>query len=55
MSTNREKSTFRDALDEIIDVLNEIEPDKPLIAFDDDVIRDIEKTKVKFEEKETNE
>ncbi|MFC7392627.1 atypical membrane-integrating protein (Mistic protein) [Scopulibacillus cellulosilyticus] len=54
-ANDQERKKFDKALDDILELFNELEDDKPLIDFDDDVIENIEKTKLKFGESETNE
>lgn len=54
-ATELESKRFDKALDEIIDLFNNIENDTPIIQFSDDVIENIERAKKKYGEDTVNE
>ncbi|MRH45070.1 atypical membrane-integrating protein (Mistic protein) [Aquibacillus halophilus] len=49
-ATELERKRFDKALDEVIDLFNNIENDDPIIRFGEDVIENIERAKKKFGE-----
>lgn len=53
-ANNVERKKFDKALDDMIALFNDIEDDKPLVSFNNDVIELIEKAKVKYGEVEVN-
>ncbi|GAA0502455.1 hypothetical protein GCM10008986_32550 [Salinibacillus aidingensis] len=54
-ATDFEQKRFDKALDEIIDLFNNIENDVPIIQYSDDVVESIEKAKKKYGEDTMNE
>ena len=50
-----ERKRFDEALDVIIDLFNNLENDRPIIQFDDEVVEQIEKAKIKYGEDTVNE
>ncbi|MGY0694457.1 atypical membrane-integrating protein (Mistic protein) [Virgibacillus sp. FSP13] len=47
-ATELESKRFDKALDEILDLFNNLEQDKPVIQFGDDVLDNIERAKEKY-------
>ena len=47
-ATELETKRFDKALDEILDLFNNLETDEPLINFSEDVVENIEKAKKKY-------
>ncbi|WP_090233752.1 hypothetical protein [Lentibacillus halodurans] len=47
-ATELETKRFDKALDEILDLFNNLEEDKPVIQFDADVLENIERAKIKY-------
>ncbi|WP_106497871.1 atypical membrane-integrating protein (Mistic protein) [Lentibacillus sp. Marseille-P4043] len=47
-ATELENKRFDKALDEILDLFNNLEQDKPVIQFGDDVLDNIERAKEKY-------
>ncbi len=45
-----ERKRFDEALDVIIDLFNNLENDRPIIQFNDEVLEQIEKAKIKYGE-----
>ncbi|SEU10086.1 Membrane-integrating protein Mistic [Salinibacillus kushneri] len=54
-ATDVEQKRFDKALDEIIDLFNNIESDVPIIQYSDKVVENIEKAKKKYGEEVMNE
>ncbi|MCT2534399.1 atypical membrane-integrating protein (Mistic protein) [Aquibacillus koreensis] len=54
-ATELESKRFDKALDEIIDLFNNIESDEPIIRFSDEVINNIELAKKKYGDSVVNE
>lgn len=53
-ATELESKRFDKALDEIIDLFNNLENDAPIIQFSDDVLENIERAKKKYSDDVVN-
>ncbi|WP_226037587.1 atypical membrane-integrating protein (Mistic protein) [Aquibacillus saliphilus] len=53
-ATELERKRFDKSLDEIIDLFNNIENDDPIIAFNEEVIKNIERAKKKYGDETVN-
>ncbi|MRG85776.1 hypothetical protein [Salinibacillus xinjiangensis] len=54
-ATDMERKRFDKALDEIIDLFNNLESDVPIIQYSDEVLENIERAKKKYGEDMMNE